>query len=226
MSLARSTWTSSGCRPHHRHQRRGIEPGQQHILAALRLTATAGRSSAPHRGFRPAAGRPAPGRSTALPKSRQLARLAQRIAEQRRRPRSANRRPCLLRPRPARRTGTGARSDRVHVVAGVDHRALPAEDAPAATGATTARVTPSARLTAMVDAFGLIAGVTSIAALNGLPPVSVSSEPSAPRSTSASPSREKPATMPGRNPFAGGVDHFGSARHGDTRPPRRSGRRG
>ncbi len=62
-------------------------------------------------------------------------------------------------------------------------------------GETTARVTPAARLTAIELACGLIAGATSIAALNGEALAWVSLVAST-ASTSRSPIREKPATTP------------------------------
>ena len=64
-------------------------------------------------------------------------------------------------------------------------------------GATIARVTPSARLTEMVEFIGLTAGATSIAALNGPPGARSSVVPSADRSTSLRPRREKPPMIPG-----------------------------
>ena len=63
-------------------------------------------------------------------------------------------------------------------------------------GATTALVTPPARLTWIAVARGLIAGATSIAALNGELPA-LTSLVAATASTSIRPIREKPATIPG-----------------------------
>jgi len=62
-------------------------------------------------------------------------------------------------------------------------------------GETTARVTPAARLTAIALASGLIAGATSIAALNGEVAAWVSLVAST-ASTSTRPIREKPAMTP------------------------------
>ena len=73
----------------------------------------------------------------------------------------------------------------------------PAKMLRATLGATIARVTPSARLTGIVVVSGLIAGATSMAALNGPLRATSSVVPSADRSTSLKPRREKPATMPG-----------------------------
>ena len=63
-------------------------------------------------------------------------------------------------------------------------------------GETTARVTPAARLIAIVEACGLIAGTTSSAALNG-EVFAVASLVGSTASTSTMPIREKPATTPG-----------------------------
>jgi hypothetical protein len=63
-------------------------------------------------------------------------------------------------------------------------------------GATIALVTPPARLTEMALARGLIAGATSIEALNG-ESLAVTSLVALTASTSSRPIREKPATIPG-----------------------------
>jgi hypothetical protein len=63
-------------------------------------------------------------------------------------------------------------------------------------GATAARVTPALRLTAMAVVRGLIAGATSMAALNGELAAEMSLVAST-AFTSTSPTREKPLTMPG-----------------------------
>ena len=98
----------------------------------------------------------------------QLRRFAQRVAEQdvRRRARAAGL--VLRRSRQARRTGTRAARVTGSMSAPVSITApCPAKMLLPAVGATTARVTPSARLTAIGVSSGLIAGATSIAALNG-----------------------------------------------------------
>ena len=110
--------------------------------------------------------------------------------------------------------------DRVHVGAGIDHRALAGEDAaPGIAGATIARVTPSARLTAIVEVSGLIAGATSIAALNGPVRAWCPSAPSTPRSTSPRPSREKPATIPGVTHLPVASMTLRAGRHATVVPP-------
>jgi hypothetical protein len=81
-------------------------------------------------------------------------------------------------------------------------------------GATIARVTPSARLMATGAAFGLIAGATSIAALNG-PSERWSLAPDT-ASTSTRPRREKPAMMPGVTHLPGRVDGASAGGNGDA----------
>ena len=72
----------------------------------------------------------------------------------------------------------------------------PAKIDPSLSGATIARVMPSARLSGIEEVAGLTAGATSIAAWNGLPRAAVSLVSSIP-SDSTMPIRVKPATMPG-----------------------------
>ena len=206
----------------HRHQRRGVEPGQQHVLAAPRV----GRRRAAIRWDRGSTGRSRSSGSRRAPpasgaaKRRSSRRLAQRVAEQHDAPRRASRRPCPRRPRPARRTGSARAAVIGSMSAPVSMTApWPAKMLLPATGATIARVTPSARLTAMVEASGLIAGATSIAALNGPLPARCRRDPSAPRSTSARPSREKPATMPGVTHLPVRVDDLARRRERATDGP-------
>ncbi len=197
ISLARSTWTSSNCLPSHdRHQRRRIEPGQQHIVAARAARQSRGRSG----GRAPRAARCGTGR----------------IAVAR-----ANRRRSRRRPRPARRTGRPrARSTGVHVVAGIDHRTLPGEDALAgdrrdhrpghAVGAADGdgrglwidrRRDVDCRAERAVAAVGVVRPVRAEVDLGQAEPREAGDDA-------------------GRNPFAVGIDHFRAARDSDAGPGR------
>ena len=122
--------------------------------------------------------------------------------------------------------GAGA-GDRLHVAAEIDDRALAGEDAArgrrrddgagdSAGAVDRDRASPR----------GLIAGATSIAALNG-ELLAWTSLVASTASTSIRPIREKPATMPGVTHLPRASTTVRARRHRDVaRPPRRCARRG
>ena len=226
MSLARSTWTSRYCRPWSTgtsaaaSKRVSSTSSLRRAFGPVMRDSLGSRTTGSPIGLRPARRSTTPARRSGCSSDASRSALRNSTCAEAREPPASS--------APASPSSTNWKRRRAVIGSMSAPRSItapwPAKMFLATLGATMARVTPSARLTAMVELSGLIAGATSIAALNGPLLADVSSEPSADRSTSLRPRREKPATIPGVTHLPRRVDDLGAARDRDVRCRRRRSR--